>query len=120
MENDSQEKQNQEQPGQAKQIDNQLPKILENPLNKFCRENKDVLNVGSRIGIYVALMIIIFLATKIAVMQQVTWAEERCSCMDWGGDVVTLKTQDKVTNITSSSFGFMNPGVSDGGSVTGK
>lgn len=68
--------------------------------NAFCRENRDMLNVGSRIGIYLALMLLVFLYSKVAVMQQVQWAQDNCECQDWGGDVFTLTTQQKVSNIS--------------------
>jgi hypothetical protein len=109
---------NQEKPKEEKIAEIQLPKIPENAINRFCRENKDLLNVGSRAGIYVAMMIIIFLMAKIATMQQVEWAESHCSCMEWGGDVITLKNQPKIgINITNRMF--ETGGESDGRAIPG-
>ena len=86
-------------------IEVKLPDFKESGLNKFCRENKDLLNVGSRIGIYLALMMLVFLYTKTAVMQQVQWAEDHCECQEWGGDVFTLQTQQKIdSNISGLPY----------------
>lgn len=94
------------------------PELKENRLNRFCRENKDLLNVGSRMGIYLALMLLVFLYSKVAVMQQVQWAEDHCECQNWGGDVFTLKTQQKVnSNISGIPYlvGVGNVGTTTGG-----
>ena len=85
----------------------------ENALNKFCREYKDVLNVGSRVGVFLVLCLILVQVTKEAVMTQVEWAQKQCLCQDWGGDAFTLRTQMKQIN---SSLWI--PGVTDGGNST--
>lgn len=90
----------------------------ESDLNKFCRENKEVLWIGTRIGIYIGIMLILVMVTKMAVMDQVRWAEEQCSCQDWGGDAFTLRTQPKVSNISgnfSSGMGDLNGTTGQGG-----
>lgn len=97
--------------GTENKNENSAPK--ESSWNKFARENKDLLWIGTRIGIYLGIMLILVMATKMAVMQQVEWAESHCSCMNWGGDAFTLRNQDKVSNVS----GLWLPGMTDGGST---
>jgi len=90
-------------------------KVEESKLNRFCRENKDLLNVGSRIGIYLGIMLILVVATKYAVMQQVEWAESNCPCMNWGGDIFTLTQTPKETGNTIWSYGGYDGRTTTGG-----
>ena len=98
-----------EEPGkqEQKQPEKQAQEKKESELNRIARENKDLLWIGTRVGIYLVLCLILIMATKMAVMQQVQWAEDHCGCQDWGGDAFTLTTQQHRSNATDIMYSGM-------------
>lgn len=76
-----------------------IPPTNESNLNRLCRENKDIMDRGAMVGIFLCLLLIVYCVSNIMVHEQVKWVQEVCPCYTWGGNAFQLDYQANTTGV---------------------
>jgi len=77
--------------------------------NDLCRENKDILDRGAFVGIFLCLLLVVYMVSNIMVREQVKWVSEVCPCYYWGGNAFSLEYQEKTTNSSLMGVSYGGP-----------